>query len=68
MYPKLRFKGFDDAWEQRELKEIAEYVSSNLTAKDAECDGFDLYDANNIIGKTTKNVQKQKYITKKVKS
>lgn len=23
MYPKLRFKGFDDAWEQRKLKEIA---------------------------------------------
>ena len=25
MYPKLRFKGFDDAWEQRELGEIFKY-------------------------------------------
>ena len=27
MYPKLRFKGFDDAWEQRKLSDISERVT-----------------------------------------
>ena len=36
MYPKLRFKGFDDAWEQRKLGDLAEIVGGGTpsTSKD----------------------------------
>ena len=51
--PKIRFKGFFDAWEQRKLKDFIIYKSSSLTIKDSDINGeYDLYDANSIIGKT----------------
>lgn len=51
--PEVRFKGFTDVWEQRKLNEIVSYVSSHLSAKDAQENGlYDLYDANSVIGKT----------------
>ena len=51
--PRIRFKGFEEDWEQRKLNEIVSYHSSNLTASDANDIGkYDLYDANSIIGKT----------------
>jgi len=63
-YPELRFKGFTDAWEQRELGDICEYHSSSLTAKDVYEDGsYDLYDANSLIGKTNKGCMEKDYIT-----
>ena len=62
--PELRFKGFTEAWEQRKLNEFCEYTTSNLTAEDIDENGkFVLYDANGRIGRTNKNVQKEKYIT-----
>lgn len=62
--PRIRFKGFTNAWEQRKLNEFCEYTTSNLTAEDIDENGkFDLYDANGRIGRTNKNVQKEKYIT-----
>lgn len=41
MYPKLRFKGFDDAWEQRKLGDLAEIVGGGTpsTSKDEYWDG-----------------------------
>ena len=55
---------FANAWEQRKLNEFCEYTTSNLTAEDIDENGkFDLYDANGRIGRTNKNVQKEKYIT-----
>ena len=62
--PRIRFKCFTDAWEQCKLNELVRYYSSNLTASDAQEDGlYDLYDANNLIGKTNSNSIKEKYIT-----
>ena len=62
--PEIRFNGFTGDWEQKKLCEICNYISTNLTVKDIEKNGtVDLYDANGIIGKTTKNVQNRDYIT-----
>ena len=64
LYPEIRFAGFTDAWEQRELGDICEYHSSSLTAKDVYEDGsYDLYDANSLIGKTNKGCMEKDYIT-----
>ncbi|MCD8372854.1 MAG: restriction endonuclease subunit S [Clostridia bacterium] len=62
--PKIRFKGFTDPWEQRKLKDFAEYTASSLTAKDCNENGrFDLYDANSLIGKTDAMHMSCDYIT-----
>lgn len=62
--PKLRFAGFTDDWKQRKLKQFCSYSASNLTANDTDINAqYDLYDANAIIGKTNKNIQKEDYIT-----
>ena len=62
--PRLRFKGFTEAWEQRKLNEIVSYTSSSLSAKDAIDDGkWDLYDVNQLIGKTNLFFVKDDYIT-----
>jgi type I restriction enzyme, S subunit len=58
----IHFK-FSNTWEQRKLNELCEYTSSNLTANDAKSEGYDLYDANSVIGKTTKNIQESDYIS-----
>ena len=62
--PKIRFKGFIDDWEQRKLNQFSKYITSNKTASDIVSDGlYDLYDANNIIGKINNDVIKEEYIT-----
>ena len=62
--PNIRFKGYTEAWEQCKLNELVTYYSSNLTASDAYEEGlYDLYDANNLIGKTNYNSIKKSYIT-----
>ena len=62
--PKIRFKGFTEAWEQRKLNEIVSYASSSLSAKDAADDGkWNLYDANHLIGKTNLFFVRDDYIT-----
>lgn len=62
--PRLRFKGFTEAWEQRKLNEIVSYASSSLSAKDAADDGkWNLYDANHLIGKTNLFFVQDDYIT-----
>ncbi len=62
--PKIRFKGFADAWEQRKLGEVTQYATSSLKIADCTDEGeFDLYDANSVIGKTNFNVQTEDYIT-----
>ena len=62
--PSIRFKGYTDAWEQERLGDIVLYNSSNLTAKDAKDDGlYDLYDANEVIGKISENVFSFEYIS-----
>ena len=62
--PRIRFKGFTDAWEQRKLSEIVSYTASALSAKDVSDSGcYDLYDANSVIGKTNDGVMDHEYIT-----
>ena len=62
--PRIRFKCFTDAWEQRKLNEIVSYASSSLSAKDAADDGkWNLYDANHLIGKTNLFFVRYDYIT-----
>jgi len=62
--PKIRFSGFTEDWEQRKLKYFADYKSSSLTVKDCKEEGkYDLYDANQVIGKTDKFVIDEDYIT-----
>lgn len=62
--PSLRFKGFSEEWETRKLEQIVEYTSSSLSVGDAQSDGkYNLYDANDLIGKTNKDPMKSKYIT-----
>lgn len=34
MYPKLRFKGFDDAWEQRKFDDVFNYLAHNSLSRD----------------------------------
>ena len=64
MVPEIRFSGFTDPWEQCKLKDFADYKSSSLTAKDCKEEGkYDLYDANQIIGKTDNFVIDKDYIT-----
>lgn len=59
--PKIRFKGFTDDWEQRKLNEFTRYISSNLSISDSINNGkYNLYDANNIIGKVNcKNISEE---------
>lgn len=62
--PRLRFKEFTEAWEQRKLNEIVSYTSSSLSAKDAVDDGkWNLYDANQLIGKNNLFFVRYDYIT-----
>ena len=57
-------KSLTNAWEQRKLNEFSEYVSSSLTVKDINENGkYDLYDANNIIGKIDKPLLDKEYIS-----
>lgn len=62
--PQLRFAGFEEDWEWRKIREICKYCSSNLSVLDIDVDGkYQLYDANGVIGKTNKLLQKEEYIT-----
>ena len=59
--PEVRFKGFTEDWEQRKLNEFTRYISSNLSISDSINNGkYNLYDANNIIGKVNcKNISEE---------
>ena len=59
--PEIRFKEFTDVWEQRKLNEFTRYISSNLSISDSINNGkYNLYDANDIIGKVNcKNISEE---------
>lgn len=62
--PEVRFDGFDEEWEKKQLADVTNYATSCLTASDSDDNGkFPLYDANGIIGKTNENVQTEEYIS-----
>ena len=59
---KLGF--FNYSWEQHRLSELCSYEASNLTAQDNNPNGhYDLYDANELIGKTDKCFIKKDFIS-----
>ena len=49
MYPKLRFKGFDDAWEQRKLRDIVTYKNGKGHENNQSDEGtYELINLNSI--------------------
>ena len=53
-----------NTWEQYKLNKFVFYRSSNLTVSDSKSEGkYNLYDANNLIGKTNKEPIRTEYIT-----
>lgn len=49
--PEIRFTGFTEAWEQRKLGELFEYLSSQVQASQAQAEGrYKLFDASSQIG------------------
>ena len=49
--PEIRFTGFTEAWEQRKLGEVFEYLSSQVQANQAQAEGrYKLFDASSQIG------------------
>lgn len=64
LIPKLRFNIFQEDWNKMKLNEISKYITSNFTISDSNPEArFDLYDANNIIGKVSNGVINEEYIT-----
>ena len=52
------------SWEQRKLNEFTRYISSNLSISDSINNGkYNLYDANNIIGKVNSKNISEEFIT-----
>lgn len=61
---KSKITLFSFSWEQRKLEDFVEYVSSNLTSSDSKTTGeYDLYDANEVIGKVDSPYIDDEYIT-----
>ena len=53
-----------NVWEQRKLKELCTYESSNITSQDISSIGkYELFDANGSIGRTDKCVIRKEYIS-----
>lgn len=62
--PNIRFKGFEEEWEEKQLKEAVKYQSTGVRACDASDDGsYDLYDANGIIGKIDSCASDEPYVS-----
>ena len=52
------------SWEQRKLKELCTYESSNITSQDISSIGkYELFDANGSIGRTDKYIIGKEYIS-----
>ncbi|MDN6195073.1 MAG: restriction endonuclease subunit S, partial [Atopostipes suicloacalis] len=63
-YPKMRFEGFTEQWEEKKLNEISNYHTSSVSSKDVkEIGKYKLYDANELIGYISNERLNQKYIT-----
>lgn len=62
--PELRFNGFEEDWEEGQLKDAVDYNSTGLRACDVSKDGlYDLYDANESIGKVKEYVSEKPFIS-----
>ncbi len=62
--PEIRFKGFEEEWEEKKLYEICSYHTSTLSFNSVSPNGsYELYDASGVIGYTNDNIQDKEYIT-----
>lgn len=62
--PKIRFKGFNEEWHKEQLKSLANYKSTGIRSFDISDSGlYDLYDANEIIGKVNTYAFESSYIS-----
>ena len=61
---RIRFKGFIEPWEKSQLKKEVDYTSTGVRACDISSNGkYDLYDANDIIGKVNTYASDKPYIS-----
>ncbi|QRF87285.1 restriction endonuclease subunit S [Mycoplasmopsis bovis] len=64
LVPRIRFKEFTNAWEQKKLRNVVSYHSSMMIASDVKKYGkFDVYDPNKIVGKTDAEPFRSDYIS-----
>jgi len=62
--PAIRFKGFQEEWVEKKLKEFSSYKASNISVSHTKIHGsYKVYDANQCIGYTDKYIMKDDYIT-----
>ena len=62
--PNIRFKGFEEEWQDATLSQIASYHSTGVRACDITPAGnYDLYDANEVIGKVESYASDKPYIS-----
>ncbi len=62
--PQIRFNGHKDGWKESQLKNEVDYTSTGVRACDVSPDGeYDLYDANDVIGKVKTYASDKPYIS-----
>lgn len=62
--PQIRFQGHENEWKEKTLKQVVNYSSTGVRACDVSDNGlYDLYDANEVIGKTSTFASETPYIS-----
>ena len=62
--PQIRFQGHEGEWKKKTLKQVVNYSSTGVRACDVSDNGlYDLYDANDVIGKTSTFASDNPYIS-----
>ena len=62
--PDIRFEGFEEAWEEKQLKDLVNYSSTGIRVCDCDNSGkYELYDANEVIGKINSYVSDASFIS-----
>ena len=62
--PQIRFQGHEGEWKEKTLKQVVNYSSTGVRACDVSDNGlYDLYDANEVIGKTSTFASDNPYIS-----
>ena len=62
--PDIRFNGHEEEWEEKTLKDAVNYSSTGVRACDVSEDGlYVLYDANEVIGKTSTYASEKNYVS-----
>lgn len=62
--PDIRFEGFEEAWEEKQLKDLVNYSSTGIRVCDSDNSGkYELYDANEVIGKINSFVSDSSFIS-----